>query len=191
MEGNWEVLAFDSDYEIFSEFPYPIRRKGSDKIVSECIDGEYYRMKINGKKMFKHRLIAFQWIHNDDPTTKTQIDHINREKLDNRIENLRWVTPSENNKNRPKMIRRCNDYIEELPENAIQISDFDGIKLDRYYYDIDNERLIMEMRFKQVKYKIVHPSLHRNQLVLNLVDDNGKQHNRSYNKLINQLKTVL
>ena len=50
MEGNWEVLAFDSDYEIYSEFPYPIRRKGSDKIVSAFNVQEYYRMKINGKK---------------------------------------------------------------------------------------------------------------------------------------------
>ena len=31
--GNWEELVFDNDYEIYSEYPYTIRRKDKDKIV--------------------------------------------------------------------------------------------------------------------------------------------------------------
>ena len=41
-----------------------------------------------------------QWIPNDDPANKTVIDHINRNRADNRIENLRWSSISENNHNR-------------------------------------------------------------------------------------------
>ena len=37
--GDWQECVADKDYEIFSEFPYAIRRKGSDKIVGESDDG--------------------------------------------------------------------------------------------------------------------------------------------------------
>jgi len=51
--------------------------------------------KNNKKKHFLlHRLIAKAFIPN--PNNKPQINHINGNPLDNRIENLEWVTDSEN-----------------------------------------------------------------------------------------------
>jgi hypothetical protein len=44
-----------------------------------------------------HRLIAIAYIPN--PDNKPFIDHINRIRTDNKIENLRWVTSCENNQN--------------------------------------------------------------------------------------------
>ena len=41
-----------------------------------------------------HRLIAMHYIPN--PQNKEQVDHKNRNRQDNRIENLRWTTISEN-----------------------------------------------------------------------------------------------
>ena len=46
------------------------------------------------KKMRVHRLIAIAYIPN--PDNKPFIDHINRVRDDNRIENLRWVSHKEN-----------------------------------------------------------------------------------------------
>ena len=44
-----------------------------------------------------HRLLALTYINK--PTGKDCVDHINRCKSDNRLENLRWVSKSENNVN--------------------------------------------------------------------------------------------
>ncbi|KKK80086.1 hypothetical protein LCGC14_2827010 [marine sediment metagenome] len=53
----------------------------------------YVHTRINGKKVYMHRFI----IGNN---TKQRTDHINRNKLDNRKENLRIVSTSLNNYNR-------------------------------------------------------------------------------------------
>ena len=46
----------------------------------------------------QHRLLAKAFIPN--PENKPTVDHINRNKKDNRLENLRWATYSENVNNR-------------------------------------------------------------------------------------------
>lgn len=48
----------------------------------------------NGKCYYAHRLVALAYIPN--PENKEEVDHINNVVTDNRVENLRWVTPQEN-----------------------------------------------------------------------------------------------
>lgn len=68
-------------------------------------DGYYFVSLINKDKIrtkcYLARLLAKQFIPNDDPL-KIQIDHIDRNKVNNSLDNLRWVTQTENlaNKNR-------------------------------------------------------------------------------------------
>ena len=67
----------------------------------------YLRVRVRGKDYKVHRLVLETFV--GMCPTGMQGDHINRNRQDNRLENLRWVTPQENNRN-----RRDNDRCEAL-----------------------------------------------------------------------------
>ena len=51
------------------------------------------------KAVFLHRLVALAWVGNEDFVTKPIVNHIDGNKLNNNIDNLRWATHQENNRN--------------------------------------------------------------------------------------------
>tara|TARA_R110002167_G_scaffold177500_1_gene377304 strand:- start:512 stop:1006 length:495 start_codon:yes stop_codon:yes gene_type:complete len=55
---------------------------------------------VNGKKhtLSVHRIVAQHYIPN--PNNYPQVDHIDRNTSNNSLDNLRWVTPAMNNKNK-------------------------------------------------------------------------------------------
>lgn len=75
---------------------------------------------VKEKRFAIHRLLAITFIVNDNPSEKTVVDHINRNKFDYSLNNLRWVSISENNKNRIFTSKINNDfYLEISDENKI------------------------------------------------------------------------
>lgn len=104
-----ERLSYDSRTGIFK---WEIRAsshvpKGSRAGALHKQTG-YVRIKILGRSYRAHRLA---WLIMYGSFPPDQIDHINGVKHDNRIINLRAVTPAENNRNRAFDIRNKSGHI--------------------------------------------------------------------------------
>ena len=107
-------LSLIMDFKRIEEFPkyriykngYVIReyKNGKEKLLKHNLDtnGYYFVRLCNGSKpkRFKiHRLLAMLFIPNHDSNNKT-VDHINRIRTDNRLDNLRWLDRSGQNLNK-------------------------------------------------------------------------------------------
>jgi uncharacterized protein YerC len=96
--GYEELYFFNELGEIYS---YPKKtRKGIRKLLPQKnkLGYDFIDLCKNGKvkKFLVHRLMAETYLENHD--NKSQVNHINGVKNDNRLENLEWATRSENQK---------------------------------------------------------------------------------------------
>ena len=86
----------ETDYSVSTEGE--VRKDTTNYILSQSSQQDYkfVGLIINGKqkRMRVHRMVALTFI--DNPDNKPYVNHINGNRSDNNVENLEWVTPSEN-----------------------------------------------------------------------------------------------
>lgn len=66
--------------------------------IELIIKNGYNYLDLNDKEVRFHKLVAREFLVNDDPVSKTEINHLDGNKLNNRADNLEYSTHSENMK---------------------------------------------------------------------------------------------
>ena len=103
VDGTEKNLVVSVNGDILKRYPKSCRyggRKDYYQVVNVKPNASGYlqiNVPIRGTTTLVHRLVAETFI--DNPQGYTEIDHLNRNKLDNSVANLRWVTHSENMRN--------------------------------------------------------------------------------------------
>lgn len=127
-------LLNHNDYEILTVYPFTIRRKDNHYEIKDVFDKStgYYINVLNGKNYWKHRLIAIQFLPN--PDNLPEVDHKNKVRSDYHIENLRWVSRSDNHKNKTSYNGVVCEYVEEISDESIVVNDYGKHQFENYYY---------------------------------------------------------
>lgn len=102
----------------------------------------YYTVNLSRKSFLVHRLVAEAFIPN--PNNYPQIDHINTIRNDNRVENLRWCTKTDNMNNSLTKVHLHNAVMKRI----------DGLR--NKVVSEETKRKISESKRKSEKTKTCH-----------------------------------
>lgn len=123
---DWRIVPIFEDYKVTIDGQFKSYHKDIPRLLHPTVDeagypkinlhknGEVYRFSV-------HRLIASIFVEN--PLNKPMVDHIDRNRLNYKASNLRWVTAKENSANRDNSNSQCQKAVIQLDldENIINI----------------------------------------------------------------------
>lgn len=166
---KWKTVEGYSNYEVSNEGE--IRNKTTGKVLKKRIVTGYYTLALNNKKGKKNflvsRLVAETFIEN--PNDLEIVDHIDNNKLNNKVSNLMWVSRSENAQSylrnfkvkRPilqydkewKFIRKWNDLTEIVENNP------------QYKRKVLNSKMTTGQRYMGFNWNYEHGNIIREEIV--------------------------
>lgn len=181
--AEWIPLKYKNygdKYVIKNYFPYPIKNISKDVIIKESVNktSGYVQISLNGKSEQKHRVVATQFIKNDDPVHKTFVDHIKQDRTNYHVSNLRWVSPKTNSENKSSSKNINYDYVDKIPDDAMIVDKYGEHKIENYYFYND-----VFYFFNGIKYRKLYINTNKsgNKFVI-AKDTEGKSVNIYYSK---------
>ena len=136
---NWLKINEFDNYSI-SNFGN-VRNDKTNRILKKSKSNGYLVIGLENKQFRVHRLVAFAFIPN--PDNKEYVDHIDGNKINNHILNLRWASCQENNRNQ-KMAKHNTSGVKGVSWNKekqkwrVFISINDQYKHLGYFVNIDD-----------------------------------------------------
>ena len=163
-------------YEILIDHPYTIRNIKTKHELKEHMRSNYPAVNIQNKHYYKHLLIVKQFLPNPDGLTS--IKHINRDKSDYHLNNLKWSTQSEASLNRSKGKKGNNEFVESIPEDAMEVKEYLKNNFDNYYYSPSSDTFYY---FTGNDYRKLNINTDKNNLQYVFMQSNDKKSIQVYN----------
>ena len=151
---KWIILSEPYDNYAVSDMGQ-VKNIKTGKILSQHTRHDGYLQvtlwnKGQGKSFTVHRLVALNFL--DNTNNYRDVNHKNGIKLDNRLENLEWITPSGNNYHAVK-----NKLVNTIPVKIIDLIDskeykFDSISQAAKYLNVDKRNFARALKRKNQVY---------------------------------------
>lgn len=139
---EWRKITERPNYSVSDHGD--VRNDKTGRILKPHLSTAGYYQVMMGRKtvpLYVHRLVAIAFI--DNPNSLPQVDHINGDKTDNKVENLRWVSVSENCwsfgyaeriENRKKRIKATNHDSVMVFRSRDETAQYFGVHKSRIEY---------------------------------------------------------
>lgn len=93
----WKVIETHPNYEVSDQGQ--VKNIKTQRMLKPYDKGNgYLEVLLNGEKLYVHKLVAEYFV--DNPDGLKMVDHIDRNPQNNKKDNLRYVTHSQNMRNR-------------------------------------------------------------------------------------------
>lgn len=129
----WKKLIIDNQETIYSvSNDGQIRNDNRNTILKQGTEQGYKTVGLHINKKLKkcrvHRLVALMWI--DNPENKPYVNHIDGNRSNNNINNLEWVTPSENTQHAVQtglLVSACKRAVKQYDKDGNFIAEYASI----------------------------------------------------------------
>ena len=130
---NWKTIENVTNYEV-SDLGQIRNTKTNYILKGRLSKSGYLQVSLTDKETKKqknyyiHRLVAIYFLENLD--NKREVNHKDGNKLNNNVDNLEWVTPSENQKHRQKILGKTKTSqrkIGKFNKNHVLIEEYSSI----------------------------------------------------------------
>jgi len=101
------ILHYDPETGVFTRLKAGRGVTAIGGTAGARMSNGYRNISVMNRRYLAHRLA---WLYVYDSWPETQIDHVNRDRSDNRILNLREATPRQNGQNKGMLISNTSGY---------------------------------------------------------------------------------
>ncbi|CAL5981299.1 HNH_endonuclease [Hexamita inflata] len=131
---NYLISNFGQLINIKTEQQIGLGKNRSEGYFMATLSNEF------GYKSFDvHQLVALAFLGPCPPGF--QVDHISRDKTDNRATNLRYVSASNNCKNKTIYKGHTAEYFDQLPPNCVQLKSYGKHVFENYFINADTKEI--------------------------------------------------
>lgn len=147
INGRWLVVNKNGDV-------YGLKANGEMRLIDNVANFNqgYNLIRCGNKMVLRHRIIAYIYLGLDLENQKQQIDHIDGNKLNNSLHNLRVVTNQQNQWNRTKAKGYCFNKASQKWKAQITLN---SKYIHLGYYNSESEARVSYLTAKLIYHKII------------------------------------